>query len=272
MLGGAAKGTFSRLDTPNPETFEAYYTPLYSLIKAHRLDGIDLDIEEPMSLSGIIRLIDRLRSDFGPDFLITLAPVATALLPGNQKHLSGFDYAQLELQRGGEIAWYNAQFYCGWGDASTTVWYDAIVAGGWKPEKVVLGLVTNPVLGAGFVPGWVLEGVLRLLKGRYERFGGVMGWEYFCGLPGGEERPWEWVREVAGAMRGPVLLGVEGQGRERDRATGDSASILPVPAHPFPGEHIKFLQELGFGLQQAVAALNMTKGDVDQAAGLLFEE
>lgn len=105
MLGGAAKGTFARLDGDDVERFESYYIPLRDVIKEHNLNGVDLDVEEEMSLQGIIRLIDRLRADFGPQFLITMAPVATALIPG-QPHLSGFDYAQLETMRGHEIAWY----------------------------------------------------------------------------------------------------------------------------------------------------------------------
>ena len=78
MLGGAAQGSFQRLDRSDGE-FEAYYVPLRDMVRRHNLDGLDLDVEEPMSLNGIIRLIDRLKTDFGPEFLITLAPVATAL-------------------------------------------------------------------------------------------------------------------------------------------------------------------------------------------------
>lgn len=108
MLGGFAKGSYERLDGDDVQRFEAFYLPLRDMIREHRLDGLDLDIEEPTSLPGTCRLIDRLRADFGPQFLITLAPVATALLP-NQPHLSGpaFDYRLLEQMRGHEIAWYN---------------------------------------------------------------------------------------------------------------------------------------------------------------------
>src|SRR5262249_39775602 len=114
MLGGAAKGTYTRLES---EQFEAYYAPLRQLIKERNLDGIDLDVEEPMTLGGIIKLIDRLRADFGPGFIITMAPVAMALLDP-EKNLSGFDYEALEVMRSKEIAWYNTQFYCGWGNLS----------------------------------------------------------------------------------------------------------------------------------------------------------
>lgn len=107
LLGGAAKGSYERLDGDDAAKFESYYLPLRDMIRRHRLDGIDLDIEEPFTLPGTLRLIDRLRADFGPSFLITMAPVATALLP-SQPHISGaFEYKLLEQMRGHEIAWYN---------------------------------------------------------------------------------------------------------------------------------------------------------------------
>ena len=279
MLGGAAKGSFERLDGHDLQRFESYYVPLRDTMRAHNFDGLDLDVEENMNLDGTIRLIDRLRTDFGSSFLITLAPVATALLP-LQPHLSGFSYSSLERHRGDQIAWYNTQFYCGWGDASTTFWYDAILASGWKAQKVVMGLIMNPALGAGYVPWEKMEGVLRTLRSRYPSFGGVMGWEYFCALPGGQERPWGWIELMAGVLRTPM---------EAEQATDASAApaahqrppsmvtpfgttAMPPPQHPFPAENVMTLQDLGFNQQQAVAALNMTNGNVEQAAGLLFAD
>ncbi|KAK8100013.1 family 18 glycoside hydrolase [Apiospora kogelbergensis] len=199
MLGGAAKGSYVRLDQ-DQSLFEAYYAPVYHLIKDKGLDGIDLDVEEAMSLSGIIRLVDRIRADFGPDFLITLAPVAAALLDV-RRNLSGFDYEALEVMRGSQIAWYNTQFYCGWGDASTPIMYEMIVARGWAPEKVVVGLVTHAENGAGFVPWELLRANLTLLNFQFSRFGGVMGWEYFNSSPGGKDKPWEWAQRMTSVLR-----------------------------------------------------------------------
>lgn len=227
-----------------------------------------------MSLPGVIRLIDRLKSDFGPSFLITLAPVATALVP-NQPHLSGFSYAVLEAARGASIAWYNTQFYCGWGDASTTLHYDVIISCGWRPDKVVVGLVTNPANGAGHVDRARMEDVLRVLRAKYPTFGGVMGWEYFNALPGDAARPWEWAGHMARTIRTAVPLpGVVdgGRGVEVPGVGGGRNPVLPVPQHPFPEQSVRFLTELGFSSRQAIAALNMTNGNVDYAAGLLFED
>ncbi|TAQ87197.1 hypothetical protein B7494_g4471 [Chlorociboria aeruginascens] len=202
MLGGAAKGSFTRLDQ-DEATFESYYIPLRNLIQEHGLDGLDLDIEEEMTLDGVIRLIDRLKTDFGEGFIITLAPVAAALMSENPKHnLSGFSYEALEVMRGHKIAWYNAQFYCGWGDVSSTSGYDFIIMRGFSANKVVIGMVTNPGNGSGWVPFEVLQEVLINLKQRYPGFGGVMGWEYFNSLPGDKQKPWEWAEFMTRNVRG----------------------------------------------------------------------
>ncbi|EON68128.1 hypothetical protein W97_07276 [Coniosporium apollinis CBS 100218] len=294
MLGGAARGSFERLGGSDAE-FNAYYLPLAAVIRKHNLQGLDLDIEEPVPLSTPLRLLSRLRADFGPAFLLTLAPTATALLPG-LPHLSGFSYFELERAAGGLISWYNTQFYCGWGDAAQTAWYDAIMAAGWPAEKVVLGVVTNPGNGAGHVcidgaAGGVRRAeddgaerkcgfgdVLRILRARYPRFGGVMGWEYF-NAGGGEVpplSPWAWVQALGQVVRCsvPVAPGMVEGGRGVERpAVGGQAQWpgqLPAPQVSWPGEDVEMLVGLGFGRQQAVAALNVTEGNVEMAAGLLF--
>jgi hypothetical protein len=209
MLGGAAPGTFDLLDTPLTPAFEAAYAVLYTFIHSHSLDGLDLDVEQAMSLAGIIRLIDRLKADFGTEFIITMAPVASALVTDDERaNLSGFGYEALEVMRGGSISWYNAQFYCGWGDMHSELMYDAIVARGWPARKVVVGLVTSPQNGKGFVPLLILALVLGRLRSRFgEEFGGVMGWEYYNSEPGGEGRPWEWAEFMTKAL-GRVPLAV----------------------------------------------------------------
>ena len=198
MLGGAAKGSFQRLDG-NAAQFEAYYGPLHDLILRYRLDGLDLDVEEDMSLAGIIRLIDRLKTDFGTSFLVTLAPVAFALQ--GRPHLSGFDYQALEVMRGHFIAWYNTQFYNNWGRLETFMDYDAILYKGWKPEKVVVGVLTHPGSGHGFIEYGVLLRTLAALTQFYPRFGGVIGWEYWNSKPGDEARPWEWAHGMWRTLR-----------------------------------------------------------------------
>lgn len=199
MLGGAAQGSFRRLDGSDA-AFEAHYAPLRHLLRARNLDGLDLDVEEPMSLTGVVRLVDRLKADFGPGFLVTLAPVATALQ--GRPHLSGFDYGALEAARGASIAWYNTQFYNGWGALGSFVDYDAILRRGWRPDKVVVGALTSPRNGHGWLEAGQLGRTVRALGGFYAGFGGVMGWEYFNSEPGGEGRPWEWAVGMMDCVRG----------------------------------------------------------------------
>lgn len=236
MLGGAAKGTYERLDG-SEEQFEQYYRPLRDLIRTRKLDGLDLDVEEPMSLGGVIRLIDRLRADFGKDFIITLAPVAASLLDMT-KNLSGFDYEALEVMRGKDIAWYNTQFYCGWGDFTNPLMYDMMIQKGWPADKIVVGLVTNPANGPGFVPWNALEPVLAVVKMRYGNFGGVMGWEYFNSLPGEHHRPWEWGRELTRMLRSHCLppVGVPAVAEVDPDPT--AAKDAPVPeAFEYSSDH-----------------------------------
>ena len=199
MLGGAAKGSFERLDS-SASAFESFYLPFRDTIRMYSLDGLDLDVEEEVSLAGIIRLIDRLKSDFPDSFLITLSPVATALQ--GQPHLSGFDYEALEVMRGSSIAWYNVQFYNNWAHLSNgMVSYDAIIRQGWQPERFVVGVLTNPDNGSGWIPLEELKLLLVTLVQKYPKFGGIMGWEYFNSLPGGYERPWEWAEAMTKRLR-----------------------------------------------------------------------
>ncbi|ADD41711.1 glycosyl hydrolase family 18 protein [Stackebrandtia nassauensis] len=196
MVGGAAPGTFQRLDTD----FDTYYPLLRDTIKKYGLDGVDLDVEEDMSLAGIERVIDALKADFGADFLITLAPVATALSGGG--NISGFNYDDLYASRGEDIDWFNAQFYCGWGLLDDTGDYDAVIDHGVVPaNKVVAGTITNPAnCGSGYVELDTLKSTIGTLKQKYPDFGGIMGWEYFNSLPGDTAEPWLWAKEVSAAL------------------------------------------------------------------------
>ncbi|OGE57399.1 hypothetical protein PENARI_c002G04208 [Penicillium arizonense] len=198
MLGGAAPGSFTRLDG-SQDQFESSYTPLRDVIRRHGLDGIDLDVEENMSLQGIIRLIDRLKADMGDAFIVTLAPVAAALLGiGN---LSGFDYRELEQARASKISWYNTQFYNGWGPAEDPRMYAAMVAQGWSPRRIVYGLLTNPGNGSqGYVSQDKIGPVLATLIEQFPNFGGVMGWEYYNALPGDQQNAWQWAAQMTLSM------------------------------------------------------------------------
>jgi chitinase len=197
MVGGAAQGSFQRLDSD----FATYYPKLKNVITTHHLDGVDLDVEESMSLGGVEHLIDQLHTDFGTGFVVTLAPVATALNGGG--NLSGFSYDSLYRDRASSISWFNTQFYCGWGTLSSTSGYDGIVGHGVVPaSKVVAGTLTNAAnCGSGYVPMSTLTSTIRTLVSKYPSFGGVAGWEYFNSDPGGTAAPWQWAANMSAAMR-----------------------------------------------------------------------
>ena len=203
------------------------------------------------------------------------------------------------------MEWYNTQFYCGWGDARSTGWYDAIVAAGWDPRRVVLGVVTNAANGAGHVGLGLLREVCGVLRARYAArggFGGVRGWEYFnAGLGEGDR---DVVRAVSGAEEATITaatittaavvgatpsagpagwakaLGLVLRAETPPAPSAPAPSLLSPaavvaalaqPAVPWPGQDVDALVALGFSRHEAVAALNATDGHVELAAGLLFE-
>jgi len=196
MLGGAAQGSYADLFAKR----NVYYPIIRNALLRYHLNGIDLDVEEQVSLANIEWLIAQLRHDFGSGFIITLSPVATALNGGGG--LSGFDYTQLYKSTvGRDIAWFNAQFYSGFGDLSTPADYESIVAFGFPPDKVVAGMLDNPNDGSGYVPVAQVAQTVHTLAQLYPSFGGVAGWEYFDALPGGKPAPIDWASLMSNAMQ-----------------------------------------------------------------------
>ncbi|KIK52934.1 glycoside hydrolase family 18 protein, partial [Collybiopsis luxurians FD-317 M1] len=196
MLGGAAKGSYKNLS----KDFDTYYKLLSSCISNYRLDGIDLDIEESETLADVVKLIQNLRADFGADFIITLAPVASAL-KGGPDPFSGFKYSDLEKGYGNQIDWYNVQFYSGFGTMSNTTDYTDIVQKcPLDPSRIVAGTLTNSDDGSGFVPlDEIKTTVNKLLQMYGHQFGGVTGWEYYNSMPDLQD-PWTWAAAMKAAM------------------------------------------------------------------------
>lgn len=209
MVGGAAAGSFSSnsLDSSDSTVFERCYSQLHGLVTTYGLQGLDLDVEQPMSQAGISRLIKRLHADFGSDFLITLAPVASALSGGS--NLSGFSYRTLAAAPEGDyIGFYNTQFYDGFGSMATPDSYQrAVELGGFSPDKVVAGqlIATNTDFNS-------LRKTVQALVGRYGSYGGFMAWE--AGAPSGTSATsgtsWAWAQLMSRVLRPnfPVKLSV----------------------------------------------------------------
>lgn len=162
------------------------------LLLRYRLDGIDLDVEisteAPVEIE---KLIKQLRSDFGRDFIITLAPVASALSGGN--NISGFSYTTLEADCGSDIDWYNAQFYSGFGSMNETTDYDNIITNlPLDPSRLLAGTLSNKSNGSGWVELNTIKSTIRQLMQKYgDSFGGIGAWEYFNSQPDTDE-PWTW--------------------------------------------------------------------------------
>jgi hypothetical protein len=168
-------------------------------LQQYNLNGIDLDIEEDVTLANAEMLINQLDTDFGSQFKITLSPVASALWGG--ANLSGFGYGQLYTAVGSKIAWFNGQFYSGFATLASTTDYDRIIQFGYPADKVVGGMISNPSDGSGYVPIATVAKTVNTLIGQYADFGGVADWEYFNALPGNIGDPIEWAEIMAKAMR-----------------------------------------------------------------------
>jgi hypothetical protein len=196
MLGGSAPGTYSNLFAH----FDTFYPLLKQTLTEHKFDGLDIDVEEAITLAQVEMLITQVRKDFGGKFIITLAPVATDLTEGFG--LSGFNYKDLYTSSvGKDIAWFNTQFYSGFGTLANTADYDAAVANGFPPSVIVAGVIDNPNDGSGFVPIATLETTVKALTAKYPDFAGVNGWEYFNALPGGLAKPITFAVDMGQSMQ-----------------------------------------------------------------------
>ncbi|KAF4627495.1 hypothetical protein G7Y89_g10657 [Cudoniella acicularis] len=207
MLGGAAAGTYKRLNGTDTE-FYSYYHPLRDLIGKYKLDGLDIDIEETVDVSVPFRLMNALRRDFGPGFIITMAPLASALSDKLGQNLSGFSYFDLDAFAtvpGSDeklISWFNGMFYGGF--ARGPPFFQSVVDAGWDPSRVVMGVLDCSEDGQpnGFVHIETLQQTIRNLRELYPGFGGVAGWEYHdAGMSDGDVyEPWAWVKKIGQAL------------------------------------------------------------------------
>lgn len=167
-LGGAG-GAYSQLFA----SFDEYYALLGNVIRAFPfISGIDLDVEESTTLVQIRQLIACLDRDYDREFIVTMAPIASAMvsdLPG----LGGFVYKELyKTEEGKRINWFNVQAY-GSFDKRT---FDSIVENGYPPSIVVLGMLGDEYDDHAFVQK-ACEELFCITSSHPDALGAAL-WEY----------------------------------------------------------------------------------------------
>jgi len=165
MIGGAGGGwstLFSR--------YTECYDLLCSLLRRHRIiTGIDLDIEENVDLTQVVRFIRDIKRDF-PNFIISMSPLGDSL-GSNSPGMGGFSYN--DILKLNLVDYYCGQFY----DVFTLDSFDTCIKNGYRPDQVLMGSMN----GSG--PASVVQQV----KNKYPTVGGVCSWEY-----GSQSDPLTW--------------------------------------------------------------------------------
>ena len=167
LLGGAG-GAYQDLFND----YNTFYNLLIKFLKKYNfIEGIDLDVEEKVDIKDIIRLIKDLRRDFGKDFIITMAPIAGAMIK-DDPGLGGYIYKELYKSNVGSlISWFNVQCY-GCYNFDT---YNKIINNGYPSDKIVFGM-----LGDDYNP-LTFPQALNEIKNvyiKYPQMGGCILWEY----------------------------------------------------------------------------------------------
>lgn len=165
MIGGAGGGYSSLFSN-----FDLYYDLLYNLIKNKPfIKGIDLDVEESVTLDNIKKLINKIVEDFGEEFIITMAPIQESV-ESDGSGMGGFCYKELMNSKEGKyIDYLNVQFYSNYSlDA-----YSKVINNGYNPEMIVMGTMNTDIANT----------VKDVYKEYGSKFGGVFLWEYIFALP-----------------------------------------------------------------------------------------
>lgn len=164
MVGGAG-GAFQNLFS----NYNSYYPLLKKLILDKRtiIDGIDLDIEEIVSLNNVENLIKTIKSDFGSNFIITMAPIQSSM-QSDQPGMGGFVYKTLYNSLGSQIDYFNVQCYY---DYSVDT-YNQMIKNGYPEDKLVMGSISSQDITQN------INTIKKIVK-IYPKIGGVFNWEYY---------------------------------------------------------------------------------------------
>jgi hypothetical protein len=178
MIGGAG-GAYKELFGD----FESYYSLLYKTLKSRPfISGVDLDIEESVDIDNIKMLMRRIKTDFGVDFRISMAPVSSSMtndIPG----MGNFIYKDLyNSDEGKLISHFNVQCYYDYSLSSL----DAIIENGYPCDMIVMGMISSQNLNNN------INQIENMVNKYGTKFGGVFNWEYFDSPPGAPDRPDVW--------------------------------------------------------------------------------
>ena len=175
MVGGAGGGYASLFGD-----FKTYYPMLADLLRNKSfISGVDLDIEEPVSLENVKMLMSRIKEDFGNSLTLSMAPIQSSL-EADEPGMGGFVYKDLlQSPEGKLIDYFNVQFYS---DYSCDA-FDRIVNNGYLPEMIVMGAMAGTSTS---------KEVTKTVQKYKENFGGVFVWEYSFATPS----PLEWAKNM----------------------------------------------------------------------------
>ena len=184
MVGGAGHA-FQTLFSD----FDTYYPLLKDTINQYpQIKGIDLDIEEYVDINNVIKLISILDNDFDQDFIISLAPIQSAI-EKNNPGMGGFIYWQLyNSSIGKRINYFNGQFYLDFSVNS----YSQVIKNGYPSSKINMGVLYSQFNSQNF--SQFLQ-IIKDCKKKYPYFGGVFIWEYFKSPPD-NNKPYIWADNV----------------------------------------------------------------------------
>jgi hypothetical protein len=184
LLGGDGIWEIEKLG--GTEGFDLAYRLVADMIRAKRLDGVDLNVEphdedstKSVGNAGVIKVVTQLKRDF-PDLLITMAPGGRELLP-QESRLSNVEYIDLYKSIGDQIAWFNVQCYNGWGSPEVGS-FQGYIDAGFPADKLVMLVLGGPNT-SGQVTGWVdgdtLRDGLNSIIAAYPDMGGICCWDWF---------------------------------------------------------------------------------------------
>jgi chitinase len=164
MVGGAG-GAFQTLFS----NYNTYYNLLKNLIYSKKdiIDGIDLDIEEQVSITNVENLIKTIKTDFGSNFIVTMAPIQSSM-QSDQSGMGGFIYKDLYKSCGSYIDYFNVQCYY---DYSVNA-YKEIINNGYPVEKIVMGSISSQDITQNIN---TIKNIVQI----YPNIGGVFNWEYY---------------------------------------------------------------------------------------------